>query len=191
MEPVDDILIPQAEPKRSTQRLTSKHVLRALAVILMVASLAYMGKVLKIDGEKLVSNRKEDMLAIAPFFLFGVLLWWYAGRRVDELARPLFRDKSDAPSAVRVDMRTILWLTTSLVSGLAGFSAVIIGVVFSRYAADLKKTMPVFFDKLERGLPQVQQLEAKPMPLIITGVALIVVSLVAVALATRQSRRAN
>lgn len=189
MEPVDDILIPQ--PKRPASRLASKHVLRVLAVILMAAALAYMGKVLNLDSEKLVSHSQEDLLAIAPIFLFGVLLWWFAGRKVDELSRPLFRGKQDAPTDTRVDVRNIFWLGASLLSGLVGMGAIIIGTTFLRYGSDLKRAMPVFFQKLEQGLPQIQRLEARPLPLILAGGGLVVFSLAMLALAMRRPSRAG
>ncbi len=130
MEPVDDILIPSAQPKRPTRRVTSKHVLRVLALILMAAALAYAGKVLKLDSERLVTHSKEDVLAVAPIFLFGVILWWYAGRKVDELSRPLFRAASDPATEARVDLRNFFWLGASLMSGVVGFGAIIVGLTF-------------------------------------------------------------
>lgn len=186
MEPVDDILLPPAQPQRTTRRLSSKHVLRTLAVILMASALAYVGKVLKLDSERLVTHSKDDLLAVAPIFLFGVILWWYAGRKVAELSRPLFRAPGDSATEARVDMRNFFWLGASLISGVVGLGAIIVGMTFLRFGKDLRMAMPDFFEKLEQSMPQVQKLEVTPAPVITAGILLVVIAILALVLAMRR-----
>jgi hypothetical protein len=189
MEPVDDILLPREQPKRQPRRLTSKHILRVLAVILMAAALAYLGKVLKLDSERLVSHSRDDLQAVAPIFLFGALLWWYAGRS-GELTRPLFRSPGDPATEPRVDWCNFFLLGASLVCGVLGLGTVIVGLTFLRYGTDLRKAMPVFFAQLEKSLPFASKLEANPMPVVLSGVVLVVVAVAAYLLAARRRPQA-
>jgi hypothetical protein len=189
MEPNDDILNP-TEPSRPAWRLRPKHVLRALALLLMAAALGYVVKVLAIDSTARAELRRLDLLTSLPIFVFGVLLWWYAGRGLDEFSRPLFRGKGDAETDVRVDLRNIFWLGASLTSGFVGMSALIIGLVFDRHGEELRKVMPEFFDILEKRLPPLHNLETSPGPLIMTGVLLVLLAAVTLALAMRRRRPA-
>jgi len=165
MELKDDILIP-SEPSR---RLSSKHILRVLAVLLVAAALAYADKILKLDSAATVARRRADVLPVIPIFLFGILLWWYAGRKMD-----------------RLELRNVFWLSTSLISGFVGLSAVTIGWIFLRYGEQLHRKLPSFFEDLENRLPTLRHLEASPGPLIATGILLVVLAGVALALAKRR-----
>ncbi len=191
MEPVDDILLPPPPaPAPSQKRLRSRHILRVLAVLLVGVAVYYCMKMVAIERASLNQHRLRDALSIAPVFLFAGLLWWYAGRRVDELSRPLFRGKGDASTDVRVDFRNVVWLVTSFVSGFVGLTAITIGAVFATHINDLKKVMPDFFDQLEQRLPQMRMLEKSPSPMIWSGVVLVVIAVLAMALAGRRRRAA-
>ncbi len=189
MEPKDDILIPPTAP-RSSRRMRSKHILRILAVLMMAAALGYADKILHLYGVATAAHRRAELLPAISIFLFGILLWWYAGRKLDEFSRPLFRNKNDAVADMRVDLRNVFWLGASLVSGFVGLSAVIIGWVFVRHGEQLRKVLPSFFANLEKRLPPVRQLEVAPEPLILTGVFLVVLAGVTLALAMRRRRAA-
>jgi len=190
MEPKDDILIPPAPPSAS-RRLRTKHILRVLSVLIIAAALAYAGRVLNIDRMATPAHRRADLLPVVPILLFGILMWWYAGRKLDELSRPLFRSKSDSAEDVRMDLRNVFWLGASLVSGFVGLTAVIIGCVFVQHGEQLRKALPDFFANLEKRLPALRHLEVSPSPMIITGVLLVVLAGVTLGLAMRRRRQAG
>ncbi len=188
MEPNDDILTPPTPPQQ--RRIRPKHVMRCMAVLLMAAALGYADKVLKIDSTAAPTVRRLDLLSTLPVFLFGILLWWYAGRKLDEFSRPMFRSRQDSATDVRVDVRNFFWLGASLMSGFVGLSAVIIGLVFAWQGKEIRKVLPVFFDNLEKQLPQLKSLETAPAPLIMIGALLVLVAGVTLALAMRRRRTA-
>ncbi|HVU37001.1 MAG TPA: hypothetical protein VHC95_01565 [Opitutales bacterium] len=190
MEPADDIP-PSATPAQPRPtRFTSRHVLRMLAAVLLVSATIYTIKVWKLDGQLLTTHRQQDLLAISPVFLFGAILWWYAGRKMDEISRPLFRNRSDSPTDARVDLRNVCWLVLSIVSGFVGMAAIIVGGTFALHGKELHAAMPDFFNKLEQRVPKIQGLEATPAPIIWAGALLVGVAALALGLAMRRQARA-
>lgn len=187
MESADHHL-PSATPLPPS-RFTSRHVLRVLAAVLLVSATIYSVKIWKLDGQQLNSHRKQDLLAISPVFLFGAILWWYASRKIDEIARPIFRNKSDSAADPRVDLRNVCWLAASMVSGFVGLAAIVVGGTFALHGNDLRKAMPDFFSKLEQRLPKIQGLETTPAPIIWAGVLLVGIAVLALMLAMRRKVR--
>lgn len=172
MEPIDDILIPPPPSKPDARRLRSRHLLRILAFVIMVAALLYAGKVLKMNINDTPERRRSEVLGVCPLFLFGLVLWWYAGRKVDELDRPLFSRSGEADADVRLGVRSQFLVGTSVIAAFTGLCSVIFGAILAWQPAALA---PVF--------PGLAAVPLRPRPFLIIGALLIILGAVALGLA--------
>jgi hypothetical protein len=166
MEPVDDILIPR--PKSNTRRFRTRHVLRMLAVVIMLVAMGYAGACLKLDVFGTRTQRLHDLIGISPTFILGLCLWWYAGREGAELNRPLFQTREEKAAQNAMNASRGLWLSLSILAGAFGMVSVIYGA-----------TMELHGQTLRRVLPILAQIKTPNRTLLIIGALLLVLSCVA------------
>jgi hypothetical protein len=176
MEPVDDVLIPPPAPEPN--RLRTCHVLRALAFVLIAVAAVCGNEVYRADLLAPASQRTSDMMGVGLVFFFGILLWWLGGRKVGEMAQPIFRNASDAPTDVRIDRHNAFWVVASLLAGFLGLSSVTFGA-----------TLALRPQALMVAYPYLRQLNLSPKPILVIGGLLVVLSLAALALAVRRRAR--
>lgn len=172
MEPIDDILIPPAPRKSDARRLRARHFLRILAFIIVVAALLYAGKLMKFHLNDPPAQQRADLLSVAPLFLFGVVLWWYAGRKVDELDRPLLGDPAADTTDVRLGARSQFLASVSVIALFTGLCSMIFGGILAWRPAALK---PV--------IPALAQIPLSGRPFLAIGALLVILGLVALGLA--------
>jgi len=175
MEPVDDILIPSESDKTGPSRLRTKHVLRAFAGIVIIATIGYASMLYRQDAASTIANRNADLVGVIPGVLFGVVLWWYAGRKVGAVTRPLFRNATDADSEVRLDRHNLWWVAVSLVAGFIGL-----------FSATVGATLLLRREALLTAYPFLREVHLAPWPIILMGSALILLAMLALALALRR-----
>jgi hypothetical protein len=108
-------------------------------------------------------------------FFFGVLLWWFGGRKTDEMSQPIFRSKSDAPTDLRIDRGNILWVAASLLAGFIGLTSVTFGAMLA-FRREVLMT----------AYPFLRQLNLSPKFFLIIGGLLVVLSVAALGLAMRR-----
>jgi hypothetical protein len=146
MEPIDDVLIPSAPSPPKARRLRARHILRCLAFVIVVAALLYAGKLVKFNASDTVERRRADLLGVAPLFLFGVVLWWYAGRKVDELDRPLFRRATADQADLRLGLHTHFLAGISVISVFTGLCSVVFGGILAWRPEALAPVFPGLAD---------------------------------------------
>jgi hypothetical protein len=134
MEPTDDILLPQ--PKPNPRRFRNRHILRTLAVVLVIVSLGYGEACLRMDLLAPRSQRLSDLLGVAPVFFFGLCLWWYGGRALPELNAPMF--PSARAGDTTLGWQRGLWLVLSLAGGFVGLCAVTYGATLAWHGREIK-----------------------------------------------------
>jgi len=178
MEPVDDILIPQSTPTAEPNRLRTRHVVRALAFILISVAAVCGNEVYRADLLALASQRTADMVGVGLVFFFGILLWWLGGRKVGEMAQPVFRNASDAATDMRIDRHNIIWIAASVLAGFIGLSAVTLGATLAFRAQALMTAYPIL-----------REMNLSPKPILIMGGLLVVLAMVALALAMRRQAK--
>jgi len=177
MDPVDDILIPPEPDQAGSSRLRTKHVLRAFAVIVIIAAAGYASMLYRQDTASTIAHRQVDLLGVVPALLFGLVLWWYAGRKVSAINRPLFRNAADAESEVRMDRHNLFWVGVSMVAGFIGLSAATLGA-----------TLVLRREALITAYPFLREVHLSGGPLIIMGGVLIALAVVAMVFALRRRR---
>jgi hypothetical protein len=172
MEPIDDILIPPTPAKPEARRLRARHVLRVLAFIIVVAALLYAGKLLKFNADDTATQRWAAVTGVAPLFFFGLVLWWYAGRKVEELDRPLFRRPAENDTDARFGSSNQFLAGASVVATFTGLCSVIFGGILAWRPGALAPVSP--------GLAEIP---LQPRPFLLLGAMLIVLGAVALGLA--------
>jgi hypothetical protein len=173
MEPVDDILIPPPAPE--SNRICTRHLVRGLAFVLMSVAAVCGNQIYHADILAPAAQRTADTVGVGLVFVFGMLLWWVAGRKISEMNRPLFRHASDAPDELRIDRHNILWIVASLLAGFIGLCAVTFGGTLALRSKELLTAYPVL-----------RELNLSPRPILIIGGLLIALSMVALGLAMRR-----
>jgi len=172
MEPIDDILIPPPPAKAESKRWRARHILRTLAFVIVVAALLYAGKLMKFNVDETPAQRWTEVFGVAPLFLFGLVLWWYAGRKVDELDRPLFsRPAADDPDS-RLGSTSQFLAGASVVASFTGLCSMIFGGIIAWRPDSLA---PVF--------PGLAAIPLQPRPFLLLGSLLIVLGAAALGLA--------
>ncbi len=173
MEPVDDILIPPSA--RESNRFRTRHVMRMMAFILMAVAAVCGNEVYRGDLVASAAQRTTDMMGVGLVFFFGALLWWFGGRKIGEMDRPIFRSSKDAPTDLRIDRRNIFWVAASLLAGFIGLTSLTFGA-----------TLALRGKILMAAYPFLRQLNLSPKPLIVIGGLLVLLSVAALALAVRR-----
>jgi hypothetical protein len=173
MEPVDDILIPPSAT--NPNRLRGRHVLRFMAFVLMAVAAVCGNQVYRADALAPASQRTADIIGVGVVFFFGVLLWWFGGRKTGEMSQPVFRCKSDAPGDLRIDRGNILWVAASLLAGFIGLTSVTFGALLA-----LRREV------LMTAYPFLRQLNLSPKFLLMIGGLLVFLSIAALGLAMRR-----
>jgi len=172
MEPIDDVLIPPAPTKPENRRFRARHVLRVLAFVIVVAALLYAGKLLKFNAGDSPARRWSEVMGVAPLFFFGLVLWWYGGRNVAELDRPLFRRSADNDPTLRQNIRSQFLAGSSAIAVFIGLCSMTFGAILGWRPDALA---PVF--------PALAQIPLQPRPFLAIGALLIIVGVVALGLA--------
>ena len=158
MEPIDDILIPRASPPASERGWRARHFLRLLAVLIVVAGLVYAGKLLRADVISSPAQRTANMLGLLPLLAFGGVLWWYAGRPVEELSRPLFGGGAAGTADLRLGARNSFLAAMSVVAIFTGLCTFVFGAILA-----LKR------EALVHAFPSLDLLQVAPRPFLIIG----------------------
>ncbi len=172
MEPIDDILIPQASPKTRTGVMRTRHFLRLLAILIVVAGLIYAGKLLRGDVVSSHAQRMADLLGVLPMLAFGVVLWWFAGRNVAEMSNPLFNDGTKEGAALRLGARNSFLAGVSVVAIFTGICTFVFGAILA-----LKR------EALDHVFPSLAQVSFAPRPFLVIGGILVVLGGLALGLA--------
>jgi len=172
MEPIDDILIPRAPAKSAARGWRSRHILRLLAFLIILAALCYAGKLLRTDVVSSRGQKISELLGLAPLFAFGLVLWWYAGRNVEELSRPLFGGAEAGNADLRLGARSPFLAGISVLAAFTGLCSLSFGVILA-----LKREM------IEQVFPALQQVPLSPRPFLIIGGLLVILAGVALGLA--------
>jgi len=152
--------------------MRARHILRVLSFFIVVASLLYAGKLLKFNLGDTPDQRWTNLLGVMPLFIFGIVLWWYAGRKVDELDRPLFNAKSNQSADTRLGARGNFLAIVSIVSTFMGLCSVAFGSIL---AWRPEAFAPIF--------PRLADWALKAQPFLIIGALLIVLGLLAIGFA--------
>jgi hypothetical protein len=175
MEPIDDILIPR--PKQQPRRLRTRHLVRALALILIVGSALYGRAAYYMDAFAPHAQRMSDLFGAGAAVFFGICLWWYAGRPLKELEQPMFGRGSEDP---QMTVGRGFWIMAGSVAGFIGMAAVTFGATLALRPEDLKN-----------AFPSLKAMNLSSSPILIIGTLLIVLAGVALALASRHKSGPN
>jgi hypothetical protein len=170
MEPIDDILIPR--PKQGPRRLRTRHLVRALALALILGALLYGRASYYMDANGTHAQRVSDLLGSGAAVFFGICLWWYAGRSLKELEQPMFGRGSEDP---QMNSGRGFWITVGSLAGFIGMAAVTFGA-----------TLALRGDDLMTAFPALKEMHLSSSPILIIGALLVVLSGIALALANRR-----
>ncbi len=172
MEPNSDILTPPASRPTEARGMRARHILRLLAVLIVAAALLYAGKLLRADVVSSRAQKTADLLEILPLMAFGVVLWWYSGRNVEELSSPLFRGGAAGGGDLRLGARNAFLAGTSVIAIFTGLCTAVFGAILA-----------VKRDLLERAFPALEHVSLAPRPFLIIGGILVVLGGLALGLA--------
>jgi hypothetical protein len=150
--------------------MRARHILRTLAFLIVVATLLYAGKLLKFNLGDPPEQRRADVLGVVPMFFFGLVLWWYAGRKVDDLDRPLFGGAADSPT--RLGVRGNFLALSGVLSAFVGLCSVSFGAILAWRPETLE---PVF--------PHIRDAMLQPGPFLVVGGLLIVLAILVIGFA--------
>lgn len=82
-----------------------------------------------------------------------MVLWWYAGRKVEELDQPLFRGTAEDPADVRLGVRSQFLAGLSVIAVFTGLCSVLFGGILAWRPEALKPVLPALTQNPLLGRP--------------------------------------